>query len=39
VLETQGWDDFFLAGEEFGTFIAEETERQGQVLSDAGLVQ
>jgi putative tricarboxylic transport membrane protein len=39
VLETQGWDDFFLAGEEFGAFIAEETERQGQVLSDAGLVQ
>ena len=39
VLETQGWDDFFLAGDEFGTFIAEETERQGQVLSDAGLVQ
>ena len=39
VLETQGWDDFFLAGEEFGTFIAAETERQGQILRDAGLVQ
>jgi putative tricarboxylic transport membrane protein len=38
VLETQGWDDFFLAGEEFGAFIAEETETQGQILKDAGLV-
>jgi putative tricarboxylic transport membrane protein len=38
VLETQGWDDFFLAGEEFGAFIAEETETQGQILRDAGLV-
>lgn len=39
VLETQGWDDYFLAGDEFGAFIAQETERQGQVLRDAGLVQ
>lgn len=38
VLETQGWEDYFLAGEEFGAFIAEETERQGQILKDAGLV-
>jgi putative tricarboxylic transport membrane protein len=38
VLEAQGWDDYFLAGDEFGTFIAEETERQGQILQDAGLV-
>jgi putative tricarboxylic transport membrane protein len=39
VLETQGWDDFFLPGEEFGKFIAAETETQGQILKDAGLVQ
>lgn len=38
VLERQGWDDFFLAGEAFGEFIAEETAVQGQVLRDAGLV-
>ncbi|MFD2648300.1 Bug family tripartite tricarboxylate transporter substrate binding protein [Devosia albogilva] len=38
VLETQGWDDYFLAGEEFGEFIAQETEVQGQILRDAGLV-
>ena len=38
VLETQGWEDYFLAGDEFGAFIAEETETQGQILRDAGLV-
>lgn len=38
VLEAQGWEDYFLAGDEFGAFIAEETERQGQILKDAGLV-
>lgn len=39
VLATQGWDDFFLAGDEFGAFIASETERQGAILRDAGLVE
>lgn len=39
VLEKQGWDDFFLAGDDFGAFIAEETAKQGQILRDAGLVQ
>lgn len=39
VLATQGWDDYFLAGEAFGAFIAEETDVQGQILKDAGLVQ
>jgi putative tricarboxylic transport membrane protein len=39
VLETQGWDDYFMAGDDFGAFIAEETERQGKILRDAGLVQ
>lgn len=39
VLETQGWEDYFLAGEAFGTFIAEETDVQGQILKDAGLVE
>jgi putative tricarboxylic transport membrane protein len=38
VLETQGWDDYFLAGEEFGEFIEQETARQGQILRGAGLV-
>lgn len=38
VLETQGWDDFFLAGDDFGAFIAEEVEVQSKILKDAGLV-
>ncbi|MGV3650933.1 MAG: Bug family tripartite tricarboxylate transporter substrate binding protein [Devosia sp.] len=38
VLATQGWDDYYLGGEEFGAFIAEQTETQGQILRDAGLV-
>lgn len=38
VLATQGWDDFYLGGEAFGEFIAAETETQGQILRDAGLV-
>lgn len=37
VLETQGWDQFFLPGAEFGTFIADETTRIGAILKDAGL--
>ncbi len=39
VLADKGWDDYFLAGADFGAFIASETERQGQILRDAGLVQ
>ncbi len=39
VLAKQGWDDYFLAGDEFGAFIAKETERQGAILKDAGLVK
>jgi putative tricarboxylic transport membrane protein len=39
VLANYGWDDYFLAGDDFGAFIASETEKQGQILRDAGLVQ
>jgi putative tricarboxylic transport membrane protein len=39
VLETQGWEQNYLGGAEFGTFIADETTRIGGVLKDAGLVQ
>jgi putative tricarboxylic transport membrane protein len=39
VLADKGWEDYFLAGDEFGAFIAAETETQGKVLRDAGLVQ
>lgn len=39
ILAKQGWEDFFLAGDDFGKFIAQETEVQGKVLKDAGLVK
>ena len=39
VLETQGWDQFFLSGEEFGTYIAEENERISTILKEAGLAE
>ena len=39
VLETQGWDQFFLAGPEFGDFMKNESERINTILKDAGLVQ
>lgn len=39
VLETQGWDSFYLSGPAFGEFIAAENTRIGAVLKDAGLIQ
>jgi putative tricarboxylic transport membrane protein len=38
VLEQRGWQDQFLAGEEFEQFIDEEQERTRGVLEDLGLV-
>ena len=37
VLNRQGWDGYFLAGEEFGSYISSESTRINQVLKDAGL--
>jgi putative tricarboxylic transport membrane protein len=39
VLETQGWDDEFLPGDEYGTFIADEQDRVREILVSIGLVQ
>lgn len=39
VLEDQAWDDAFLAGEEFSTFLDEDTTRVQGVLRDIGLVE
>ncbi|HEY4203148.1 MAG TPA: tripartite tricarboxylate transporter substrate-binding protein [Devosiaceae bacterium] len=39
VLATQGWQQNYLGGAEFGTFIGDETTRIGKVLKDAGLVK
>lgn len=38
VMADRGWDDQFLAGEEFEQFLAEEQERTRGVLQDLGLV-
>ncbi|MRX48938.1 tripartite tricarboxylate transporter substrate binding protein [Paracoccus sp. S-4012] len=38
VLETQGWEDAFLAGEDFVAFLEEEKARQAGVLRDIGLI-
>ncbi|MGH3449586.1 MAG: Bug family tripartite tricarboxylate transporter substrate binding protein [Haloechinothrix sp.] len=36
-LARNGWDDAFLTGEEFGTFMQDETDRVGSVLKELGL--
>ncbi|MFF1509367.1 Bug family tripartite tricarboxylate transporter substrate binding protein [Streptomyces sp. NPDC058326] len=36
-LKTHGWDDAFLPGEEFGTFLDEQDRRVGSVLKELGL--
>lgn len=39
VLDTQGWDDEYLPGDEYGTFIEEEQDRVREILVSIGLVQ
>ena len=39
VLEKQGWEDAFLAGDDFKAFLAEERTRQEGVLKELGLVK
>jgi putative tricarboxylic transport membrane protein len=38
-LEKNGWDDFFMTGDEFASFLTEETERVEGVLRDIGLIE
>lgn len=38
-LESNGWDDLFLAGDEFATYLAEEQTRVEGVLRDIGLIE
>jgi putative tricarboxylic transport membrane protein len=38
VLEDQGWTDSFQTGDEFSSFLQDESERVQSVLSDLGLV-
>ncbi|MBW7921267.1 MAG: tripartite tricarboxylate transporter substrate binding protein [Rubellimicrobium sp.] len=37
VLETQGWGQYYLSGPAFGDFVADETDRIGEILREAGL--
>ncbi|GAB4583825.1 tripartite tricarboxylate transporter substrate binding protein [Nocardia sp. IFM 10818] len=36
-LATNGWDDAFVTGEDFGTFIQKQTDQVGTVLTELGL--
>ena len=38
-LTKMGWTPWFLAGDQFGSFLKEEDARVGKVLKDIGLVQ
>ena len=38
-LETQGWEDAYLSGDEFASFLQSESTRMTGVLKDVGLVQ
>ena len=39
ILETNGWDNVFLAGDEFDAFLDEQNETITGVLTDIGLIQ
>jgi putative tricarboxylic transport membrane protein len=39
VLKQKGWDDAYLPGEAFATFLADEQKRVGDVLKSVGLVK
>jgi len=38
-LADRGWDDAYLAGDDFAAFLTKEKARQAEVLKDVGLVQ
>ena len=39
ILKARGWDDAFLAGDAFGTFLKAEIERVSKVMTEVGLVK
>ena len=39
ILKARGWDDAFLAGAAFDTFLKAEIQRVGKVMTDVGLVK
>ena len=39
ILKARGWDDSFLAGAEFDSFLKAEVERVSKVMHEVGLVK
>jgi putative tricarboxylic transport membrane protein len=39
VLEQQGWEDFYVNGDEAATFFQDESARITEVLTDIGLAE
>ena len=39
VLKQKGWDDAYLAGDEFGAYLKQEQARVADVLKTIGLVK
>lgn len=39
ILKTRGWDDAYLSGDAFGTFLKEENTRVAAILKSVGLVK
>lgn len=39
ILAKQGWEDAYLAGDDFSAFLEDEKVRIGEILKEAGLVQ
>ncbi|HSX72775.1 MAG TPA: tripartite tricarboxylate transporter substrate binding protein, partial [Shinella sp.] len=39
ILAKQGWEDAYLAGDDFVSFLNDEKTRIGAILKDAGLVK
>jgi putative tricarboxylic transport membrane protein len=39
VLKAKGWDDAYLAGDDFATFLAAEQARVASVMKTVGLVK
>ena len=39
ILEKQGWDDAYLSGDAFATFLKQESTNQAQALKDVGLLK
>jgi len=39
ILKARGWEDYYLAGEPFTTFLKDEQGRVGEILKSIGIVK